>query len=67
MKSPGDKLMKTVLHRAFKEWYTDSIGKNVPKGRELDAFMEKKFGAYKNGFHNIRIMTESDDISGNCI
>ena len=67
IKSPGDKLMKTVLHRAFKEWYVEQIGKNVPKGRELDGFMEKKFGLYKNGYQNIRIMTDSDDISGNII
>ena len=67
IKSPGDKLMKTVLQRAFKEWYVEQIGKNPPKGRELDAFMEKKFGAYKNGYQNIRIMMDSDDISGNII
>ena len=65
MQCPGEKLMKTVLHRAFKEWYTEQFGKNVPKGRELDAVMEKKFGLYKNGYHNIRIMIDSDDISGN--
>ena len=59
--------MKTVLQRAFKEWYVEQIGKNPPKGRELDAFMEKKFGAYKNGYQNIRIMMDSDDISGNII
>ena len=38
-------LKKTPLYRAFKEWYINNVGKNVPKGKELDAFMEKKNGA----------------------
>ena len=37
-------LKKTPLYRAFKEWYINNVGKNVPKGKELDAFMEKNMG-----------------------
>ena len=67
MKIEGDEddtpLKKTPLHRAFKEWYTTNIGKNVPKGKDLDAFMEKKYGAYRNGYKKLRLKfdeTEND-------
>ena len=55
-------LKKTPLHRAFKEWYTNNAGKNVPKGKELDAFMEKKYGVYRNGYKNIRLKFDTDDM-----
>ena len=54
-------LKKTPLYRAFKEWYINNVGKNVPKGKELDAFMEKKYGAYRNGYKKIRLKY---DVSG---
>ena len=55
-------LKKTPLYRAFKEWYINNIGKNVPKGKELDAFMEKKYGAYRNGYKKIRLKFDIDEM-----
>lgn len=54
-------LKKTPLNRAFKEWYINNVGKNVPKGKELDAFMEKKYGVYRNGYKNIRLKFDTDE------
>jgi len=69
MKIDGDEddmpLKKTPLHRAFKEWYTTNVGKNVPKGKDLDAFMEKKYGAYRNGYKKLRLkFDEAEDELG---
>ena len=55
-------LKKTPLYRAFKEWYINNVGKNVPKGKELDAFMEKKYGTYRNGYKKIRLKFDTDDM-----
>ena len=58
-------VMKTPLHRVFKEWFIQQIGKNIPKGKELDEYFEKKYGKYNQGFHGIRLVMETDDLSGN--
>ena len=50
----GSVIMKTPLHRVFKEWYIENIGRNIPKTRELDEYMERIYGRYKQGFHNIK-------------
>ena len=55
-------LKKTPLYRAFKEWYINNVGKNVPKGKELDAFMEKKYGTYRNGYKKIRLKFDIDEM-----
>jgi P4 family phage/plasmid primase-like protien len=61
---PDSLVMKTPLHRVFKEWFVQQIGKNVPKGKELDECFEKNYGKYDQGFHGIRLVTETDDLSG---
>lgn len=55
-------LKKTPLYRAFKEWYINNVGKNVPKGKDFDAFMEKKYGQYRNGYKNIRLKFDVDEM-----
>ena len=63
----GSVIMKTPLHRVFKEWYIENIGRNIPKTRELDEYMERIYGRYKQGFHNIKFNLDTPDISGNLL
>lgn len=48
-KSPGSKIKETSLYEVFKNWYQLHHGKNVPKGRDLFEFMNKKFGKKLRG------------------
>lgn len=58
----GGRIKKTELYHQFKDWYNDEYGKNVPKGKELYEYMEKKFGKYtKNGWKNVRLFYDSND------
>jgi predicted NACHT family NTPase len=45
----------------FKQWYTLEHGKNVPKGKELYEYMNKKFGKYKTAWHGVAILYETED------
>ena len=60
-KTIGGKVKKTEAFETFKQWYTHSYGKNVPKARELYEFMEKKFGKYNNCWKNVSINYDDDD------
>ena len=60
-KKSDSKIKKTELLHTFKEWYTSNYGRGVPKGKELYDIMDKKYGRYKNGWHNVSIVYEEDD------
>ena len=45
----------------FREWYQTNYGRGVPKARELYDYLTKRFGAYKNGWHNVRIIYEEEE------
>ncbi len=51
----GGKIKKTELIEEFKQWYISHFNKSIPKGIELYEFMDKKYGKYKSGWHNISI------------
>jgi P4 family phage/plasmid primase-like protien len=60
-KVAGGKIKKNELIETFKQWYTVNYGRGVPKGRELYAFMEKRYGVYKNGgWTNVSIIYDDD-------
>lgn len=54
-KSEGGTVKKTELYETFKRWYSEEYGKNIPKGKDLYEYMEKKYGKYKKIWKNIRI------------
>ena len=58
----GGRIKKTELYETFKQWYNEQYGKNVPKGKDLYTFMDKRFGKYtSNGcWKNIEIRYEDD-------
>ena len=45
----------------FKQWYVTNYGRNPPKGREICDYMDKKYGAYKKGWHGIRVVYDDED------
>lgn len=57
----GGTIKKTELYNQFKEWYTNEYGKNIPKGKELYDYMEKKFGKYTKHWKNVRLIYETEE------
>ena len=58
---------KRDVYEEFRNWFLANEGKDVPKGKELFDFLEKKYGEYnrKRGWRGFRIALESasdDDI-----
>lgn len=45
---PHAKIRTTEVYAEFKLWYQETYGKNVPKGKELYEFMDKRYGKRKN-------------------
>jgi len=61
----SSKIRKTEVSKVFQEWYKETFGKNVPKGKELYEFLDKILGKYKNGWVGYKIKYEDvDDDNG---
>jgi len=58
---PGGKIKKTELWEVFKQWYIINYGRGLPKARELNEFMDKRFGKYVNKWSNVMINYDDDD------
>ena len=63
---PNAYTQKRDVNEEFRTWFLANEGKDVPKGRELFDFLEKKFGAYNRrygwkGFKIIYDNCSSDD------
>ena len=55
-------IKQTELQENFKMWYMSVFDKNVPKGKELIDYMDKKFGKRVKGkWRNVRINYEIDE------
>jgi P4 family phage/plasmid primase-like protien len=52
---------KRDVYEEFRNWFLANEGKDVPKGKELFDFLEKKYGEYnrKRGWRGFRIALES--------
>ena len=59
--NPGGKIKKTELWEVFKQWYIINYGRGLPKAREINEFMDKKYGKYNMKWNNISINYEDDD------
>lgn len=63
-KTAGGKIKETSLYEVFKIWFQLHHGKNVPKGRDLFEFMNKKFGKKQRGiWNNVSIIYDDFDPS----
>uniref|UniRef100_A0A6C0CP16 SF3 helicase domain-containing protein n=1 Tax=viral metagenome TaxID=1070528 RepID=A0A6C0CP16_9ZZZZ len=61
MRSEGDRIKKTELRNSFKEWYQASYGRGVPNARELNEFMDKRYGKYRSGgWQNVKLIYDDD-------
>ena len=62
---PSDKIRKNEAYQHFKIWFQESQGNNrkMPKGEELYAYMDKKFGKHdsKVGWRGIKIIYPEED------
>jgi hypothetical protein len=58
------RIKKTEIATQFKIWFQESQGaRKMPKGEELYAYMDKKFGACKKtGWHGIKIIYPEEDV-----
>jgi len=67
-KKPGDRVNKTHIWEEFKAWYLINYGRGVSgKMKELQEYMNKRFGAFKKGgWHNVAIIydDEGDEMDG---
>jgi P4 family phage/plasmid primase-like protien len=57
-----EKIKKSELYNTFKEWYTTNYGRGAPKAKEVYEFMDTRYGHYNQGWHNVKIRYEEDDI-----
>jgi phage/plasmid-associated DNA primase len=58
----GGQLKATELYEEFKKWYQINYGKDIPKGKELKEFMDKRYGmSVKGTWHNIEFISEFED------
>jgi P4 family phage/plasmid primase-like protien len=60
-KTQGGKVKKTELWEVFKQWYNINYGKGLPKARELNDFMDKRYGKYNTKWSNICINYDDDE------
>ena len=52
-----------AVYTEFKNWYLVNHGKNIPQGKELNEFMDKRYGMrVKNvGWRNVEVIFENED------
>ena len=58
-----DRIKKDAINQEFKQWYTETYSRNVPKIRELHTFLNKKLGKPigKKGWMGYKIRHDDDD------
>ena len=57
----GGKIKKTELWEVFKQWFTINYGKGLPKAREVNEYMDKRYGKYVNKWNNVVINYDDED------
>lgn len=59
----GEKIKKVVLVEEFKKWYKANYGQyNIPKGKEVHDYMDRKYGAFKlGGWNNVGLVLDDED------
>lgn len=60
-KKTGGKIKKTEVYEHFRQWYQTNYGRGIPLARELHEFLCRRFGAYKQGWHNVAIIYDEEE------
>ena len=61
-KVQNGKIKKAELWEVFKQWYIINYGRGLPKSRELNEYVDKRYGKYTNNkWSNIAINYDDDD------
>jgi len=60
-KVAGGRVKKSELWEVFKQWYVINYGRGLPKAREVNEFMDKRFGKYNAKWSNIVINYDDDE------
>lgn len=65
-KKDGGKIKKSELVEEFRKWYVSYYGRgnkeDMPRGTELTSYMNKKYGKYRQGWHNVEIIYDEDEL-----
>ena len=60
-KIPNGRIKKSELWEVFKQWYTINYGRGLPKAREINDFMDKRYGKYTSKWNNVCINYDDDE------
>ena len=60
-KIPGGRIKKTELWEVFKQWYKMNYEHALPKAREINEFMDKRFGKYNGKWSNVTINYDDEE------
>ena len=62
VRKEGQELRKHAVATAFRDWYKENHGPNVPKIRELSEFLTKRLGAPRGGkWQNVTLAYDTTD------
>ena len=61
IKTTGGKIKKNELLETFKMWFNTNYGKGMPKGKEITEFMDKRYGVYNKGWHDVSIIYDEEE------
>jgi P4 family phage/plasmid primase-like protien len=56
-----EKIRWTTLYDDFKNWFTETYGRNIPKGKELKNFLVKNYGNQWASLYILRIQYDDDE------
>jgi hypothetical protein len=49
-------------YEGFKTWYIQNYGKDIPKGKELKEYMDKRYGiSVKGVWRNVELIYDNED------
>jgi P4 family phage/plasmid primase-like protien len=61
-KKDGSKVKSTEVYEEFKKWYIQNYGKDIPKGKELKEYMDKRYGISVKGiWRNVELIYDNDE------
>ena len=63
-KKAGGKIKKTEVYEHFRQWYQTNYGRGILA--RVHEFLCRRFGAYKQGWHNVAIIYDEGKTTTTC-